>query len=139
MVIGMSSIFCYRDGKKTTRVETKSWKVLSNKTSSMHAELYAIVCALESLPRPFRYTCKLTVLTDCLEAVRAIKGHLICSRYRGMVKHIRSLLKDFPYAKVIWCKSHSGYKWNELANELAKKEAGTWKGKGSNICLEEMI
>lgn len=125
-VLGMAAVVCYRGGGKTVAHQVKSWRVEAKKTSSMHAELFAIQCALESIPLEQKKTCTIIVISDCLDAVQAIKNSKITTRYQGLVRHIQNLLNSFPKANVVWCKAHSGHKWNELANQVAQKTAGTW-------------
>lgn len=124
-VIGMAAVVCYRGAGKRPLPEIRSWRVLAKRTSSMHAEIFAIQCALESIPKEQKDNCHLIIITDCLDAVQAIRGGNISPRYRKMILHIRDLMRYFPKSRVVWCRSHSGHKWNEMANREAKRQAGT--------------
>ncbi|HYT41785.1 MAG TPA: hypothetical protein VEP90_05525, partial [Methylomirabilota bacterium] len=48
-VIGMAAVTCYRGGSTTKTPEIRSWRVEAKRTRSMHAELFAIQCALEAV------------------------------------------------------------------------------------------
>jgi ribonuclease HI len=126
-VIGMAAVTCYRGAGRREEPEIKTWRVEAKQTSSMHAELFAIQCAIEAIPTELKHTCHLIVITDCLDAVQCIRGNKITPRYRKLVYHIRDLMRCFPKARIFWCRAHSGHKWNELANEEAQKCAGTRK------------
>jgi ribonuclease HI len=127
-VIGMAAVTCYRGAGRREEPEVKAWRVEAKKTSSMHAELFAIQCALESIPNDLKYTCHLILISDCLPAVEAIRGHKIDKQYLKILRHIRTLMQSFPKARIYWCKAHAGHQWNEMANEMAQKQAGTWQG-----------
>jgi ribonuclease HI len=153
MVMGAGAVICHRGGGRREEPDLHSWKFYAWKADPLKAELLAIQRALESIPSDMKRTCHLIILSDSWQAVNALRhaqkglrkprsganGRRDFNEYcttmhhhRRIITHIRDLIALFPRSQVVWCRGHAGHKWNELANELAQKEAGTWRGCKAN-------
>jgi ribonuclease HI len=150
MVVGAGAVICHRGRGKREEPDLKSWKFYAWESNPLQAELLAIQRALESIPSDMKRTCHLIILSDSWKAVNALRHarrgsckpkagsqdrrdfdeyRATMHHHRRIVSHIRDLIALFPHCRVVWCKGHAGHQWNELANELAQKQAGTWRGK----------
>lgn len=71
----------------------------------------------------------LEIYSDSLWAVNAIRGVWKVTHHLGLIEAIRESYSDYASFQIFWTKGHSNNKLNELANDVAQWEAGTWKKK----------
>jgi len=105
-----------------------SWGLDYDPATNNLAELLAIrntIHVVEADPK-LVYLC---IRSDSEWAVKAINGVYRVSHHVELINEILELGAQFDIFQVTWVRGHSGQTWNSLANDLAQKQAGTWKGK----------
>jgi ribonuclease HI len=126
--VGMGVVLNYYEGLEIVKTTTHSWGMNYDPVTNNLAELLAIrntLHVINGCPEHI-YLC---IHSDSEWAVKAINGEYRISHHVDLVKEIRALGAEFDIFQVVWVRGHAGHEWNEKANELAQREAGTWKGK----------
>lgn len=126
--VGMGSVFFSFTSSGFGKPHYHSWGMDANPATNNLAELLAIRNTLWVIPHD-PDTIALIIHTDSEWAVKAINGDYRISCHVDLVNEILELGSEFDIFSVQWVRGHKGLEWNEKANELAQKEAGTWKGK----------
>ena len=102
---------------------------ISQKSSSYHGELYAILLTLEATVNKYPpiYNRKLHIITDCQSAVLATINCDVSGNYGCILDRIKLLLNELTQRKVdlqiFWTAGHINLAGNDLADSLAKEAA----------------
>lgn len=94
------------------------------------AEMHAILMALECIKPPCRPQTRMRIITDSQWCINSITG-----KWKGVTKNLdliaeaRALIEQYQSVEFEYVRGHNGDPDNERANELAQRQAGTWRGK----------
>lgn len=126
--IGMAAILTYIKSSGEEKVLRVSYCQHREYATNNQAELGAISLGLDQVAEDLRYKVDLKIYSDSQWAINSITGEFKATKNTDLIQKIRQQLKDFRSYEFTWVKGHDGDKWNEEANKLAQKSAGTWKG-----------
>lgn len=128
--MGMAAVLLLMEGDQIKREHARSWRMESSYATNIQAELWAVSYGLGEIKPECRPKVDLRILTDSAWVVKAVTGvYKKVSAHPELLEEIRRQLAEFRSAKLEWVRGHAGDTYNEKANELAQREAGTWKGK----------
>jgi ribonuclease HI len=125
--VGMGAVLLHLVDGKIRHQKNCSWGEDADPATNQLAELLAMHYSLQQVRVPA--STDLTLYSDSQWARNSILGLYKNACHVDLIRTIRTQLEEFRSTNLIWLRGHDGHKWNELANELAQKEAGTWKGK----------
>lgn len=94
-------------------------------------ELYAVIYGLEAIKKKseVKIVSDSTYVTDTINKwIFSFVDDPDRVNYDLMIR-LYNLMKKQESVCAEWTRSHSGHPYNEMVNEIAQKEAGTWKGK----------
>jgi len=135
----MKEVVIYTDGASLNNPGRGGWaavleykgkrKIISGKkeiATNNQMELTAVLEALKALKEP----CKVKLFSDSEYVVKGInewiwnweKNNFKKIKNREIWKEIFKKLKEHK-VEAVWVKAHSGNKWNEFCDKLAKEEA----------------
>jgi ribonuclease HI len=93
------------------------------------AELHAIIMALEGIKPSCRPQTRMRIITDSQWCIHAIDGSWDVTKNLDLIAEARALIEQYRSVEFQYVRGHNGDPNNERANELAQRQAGTWKGK----------
>jgi len=121
------------DGKTVSKSRLVSWGMELERATNIRAELEAIYRSIllvkdEVVPRV-----SVTLYTDSEWSIRTLNGRYNSTAYPELRKRILERLRQFKSWSLEYVPGHQGYRWNECADELASRQAGTWKKAGTQL------
>jgi ribonuclease HI len=128
--MGMAAVLLLMEDGKVKTERARSWRMESTYATNIQAELWAVSYGIDEIKPSHRPNVDLRIITDSEWVVKAVTGvYKKVSAYPDLIAEIRTQMSKFHNAKLEWVRGHAGDTFNEKANELAQREAGTWKGK----------
>lgn len=123
---GYAALLIYGDKKKVVQGNMDDPSITNNRM-----ELYAVIYGLEALKKKsdIKVVSDSTYVTDTINKwISSFVDDPARVNYDLMIK-LYTLINKHESVTAEWVKAHSGHPYNEMVNEIAQKEAGTWKGK----------
>lgn len=137
--IGMGAVLMQEllrdpDGKMVSRSRYASWSMDLDRATNIRAELEAIYRSLLLIKDELVPRVTVEIHTDSEWSIRALTGvYQKVSYYPELRGKILERLQQFKGWEFGYVRGHAGHQFNEQADELASRAAGTWKKAGTRL------
>jgi ribonuclease HI len=130
--IGMGAVLLQElmtdpDGKRVSKSRLVSWGMELERATNIRAELEAIYRSILLIKDEMVPRVTVSVHTDSEWSIRTFQGLNKSTVYPELRQNILNRFRQFKSWELCYVEGHAGHQFNEMADELASRQADTWK------------